>query len=202
MLVDRMSINIELPTNAGLKLLAPQKKKDSILGSMNYINTKINENKEEKKIFKKAAEFVPAGQSTQLIIGATPDNDLKIISLTEGLYKRFNLKRVFYSAYMPVGSHPNLPALLKPPLLREHRLYQADWLLRFYGFTASELLSEKQPDFDMQLDPKCNWAIRNPQLFPIEVNRASYETLLRVPGIGVRSARRIVTARRGCSTIL
>lgn len=194
--VDRMSINIELPSDKGLKLLAPQKSKEAIIKPMGFISSKLIETKADKKLYKKAPDFVPAGQSTQLIVGATPDHDINILRLSEGLYNRFGLKRVYYSAYVPVVSHPNLPAIVKPPLLREHRLYQADWLLRFYGFTSSELLSEKQPDFDTQLDPKCDWALRNLQLFPIEINRASYELLLRVPGIGVQSAKRIIAARR------
>jgi len=194
--VDRMSVNIELPTSEGLKLLAPQKKKETILGPMGFISSKIAESSEDRKAFKKAPLFVPAGQSTQLIVGATPDHDLKILKLSEGLYRRYKLKRVFYSAYVPVSKHPCLPANIKPPLLREHRLYQADWLLRFYGFSADELLDDNHPNLDMQLDPKCDWALRNLHSFPVEVNRADYESLLRVPGIGVRSARRILAARK------
>ena len=194
--VDRMSVNIELPTSQGLKLLAPQKNKESILTPMGFINSKIVENKSDRSRFKNALQFVPAGQSTQVIVGATPDHDREILRLSEGLYKRFSLKRVFYSAYVPVSKHPALPRLEKPPLLREHRLYQADWLLRFYGFKADELLDDAHRDFDMQLDPKCDWAMRNMQFFPVEVNKADYSILLRVPGIGVRSAQRIVNARR------
>ncbi|MGE5328500.1 MAG: putative DNA modification/repair radical SAM protein [Deltaproteobacteria bacterium] len=193
---DRMSVNIELPSEQGLKLLAPQKKKEAIIKPMNFINNQIIEKQEEKKLFKKAPLFVPAGQSTQLIIGATSDRDLNILRLTEGLYNKFKLKRVYYSAYIPVSNHPNLPAVSNPPRLREHRLYQADWLLRYYGFSANELLNEEQPDFDIGMDPKANWAVRNLQCFPVEVNKADYAMLLRVPGIGVRSAIRIVQARR------
>ncbi|MGE4282885.1 MAG: putative DNA modification/repair radical SAM protein [Clostridia bacterium] len=194
---DRLSVNIELPTQQGLQLLAPQKSKESIIKPMDFIHSKIGEKAEEKKHFKKAPSFVPAGQTTQLIVGATPDHDMKILKLSEGLYKRFLMKRVYYSAYMPVTSGTNLPAITtKPPLLREHRLYQADWLLRFYGFTANELLNESKPDFDIELDPKSDWALRSFEQFPIEVNRADYEMLLRVPGIGVRSAQKIVCARR------
>jgi putative DNA modification/repair radical SAM protein len=196
MLVDRMSVNIELPTSNGLKLLAPQKKKESILRPMEFIGKKIEENKHDVNHFKNAAQFVPAGQSTQMIIGATPDHDREILKLSEGLYKKYSLRRVFYSAYIPVSKHPALPRISKPPLLREHRLYQADWLLRFYGFKADELLDEAHLDFDQQLDPKCDWALRNMHLFPVEVNKADYAMLLRVPGIGVRSAQRIVNARR------
>ena len=196
MYVDRMSVNIELPTSQGLKLLAPQKNKEAILTPMGFINSKITENKYDRARFKNASQFVPAGQSTQMIVGATPDHDREILRLSEGLYRRFSLRRVFYSAYVPVSKHPALPQLVKPPLLREHRLYQADWLLRFYGFKADELLDDTHMDFDMQLDPKCDWAMRNMQFFPVEVNKADYSVLLRVPGIGVRSAQRIINARR------
>ena len=195
-LVDRMSVNIELPSSQGLKLLAPQKSKEEIIRPMDYIKSRIVQVQEEKKIFKKSPSFVPAGQSTQLIIGATADTDRKIIMLSEGLYKKFNLKRVYYSAFVPIVSNKLLPSLSSPPLLREHRLYQADWLLRFYSFSAEELLSEGNPDFDLQLDPKCNWALNNLHYFPIEINQAPYQLLLRVPGVGVRSAKRIVTARK------
>lgn len=196
MLVDRMSVNIELPTSNGLKLLAPQKNKESILKPMEFIDNKINENKQDTRRFRNAVQFVPAGQSTQMIVGATPDHDREILKLSEGLYKRYSLRRVFYSAYVPVSKHPALPRIAKPPLLREHRLYQADWLLRFYGFKADELLDDIHRDFDTQLDPKCDWALRNMHLFPVEVNKADYMMLLRVPGIGVRSAQRIINARR------
>ncbi|SNS63365.1 putative DNA modification/repair radical SAM protein [Anaerovirgula multivorans] len=195
-LVDRMSVNIELPSNEGLKLLAPQKKKEAIIKPMGFISSQITEKVEERKLYRKAGNFVPAGQSTQLIVGATSDADLNILRLSEGLYNRFGLKRVYYSAYVPVSSDPKLPVIANPPLLREHRLYQADWLLRFYGFSSKELLQEDQPNFDVFLDPKCNWALRNLHLFPLEINRAPYEMLLRIPGIGVKSANRIAAARR------
>ncbi|SCX75602.1 putative DNA modification/repair radical SAM protein [Alkaliphilus peptidifermentans] len=194
--VDRMSVNIELPSSGGLKLLAPQKKKEEIIKPMSLITRQMKQHKEEKKIFKSSPSFVPAGQSTQLIVGATADHDYQILKLSEGLYNRFQLKRVYYSAYVPIGIHPQLPTLASPPTLREHRLYQADWLLRFYGFQATELLDEVQPNFDTLLDPKCDWALRNMHLFPIEINKAEIEMLLRIPGIGVQSARRIVAARR------
>ncbi len=194
--VDRMSVNIELPTSQGLKLLAPQKDKEGILGPMGFINNKIAENREDRKRFVRAPQFVPAGQSTQMIVGATPDHDLSILRLSEGLYRKYSLRRVFYSAYVPVSRHPALPVLAKPPLLREHRMYQADWLLRFYGFKADELLDESHVNFDVLLDPKCDWALRNLQYFPVEINRADYSLLLRVPGIGVRSAQRIIRSRR------
>ena len=193
-LVDRLSINIELPSNNSLKLLAPQKEKSGILDPMSYVSKNIYQNKIDNNKFKK--DFVPAGQTTQLIVGATPESDLKILKLSEGLYNKLSLKRVYYSAYVSVNEDKNLPTLESPPLLRENRLYQADWLLRFYGFTADELLSEKTPDLDPMLDPKCSWAVRHPEEFPVEVNRAPYEKLLRVPGIGVVSAKRIIRARR------
>lgn len=197
--VDRMSVNIELPSNQGLKLLAPQKTKKSILGPMGYIRSQITEARENKTYRNKNQLFVPAGQTTQLIVGATPDHDLGILHLSEGLYKNYQLKRVYYSAYVPVATHPNLPAINTPPLLREHRLYQADWLLRFYKFSAGELLNSTYPNFDPDLDPKCSWALRNLHLFPLEINKADYEMLLRVPGIGVESAKRIMIARRAHS---
>jgi len=197
LLADRMSINIELPSQESLKLLAPDKTKESILRPMELISTKIQENSTDLVKFRHASKFVPAGQSTQLIVGATPDTDHKILTLTEGLYRKYHLKRVFFSAYMPVAEHSLLPSIdIKPPLLREHRLYQADWLLRFYGFEAKELLDEQNPNFNLQVDPKCNWALNHLEKFPLEINKAPYEMLLRVPGIGVTSAMRILTARR------
>ncbi|CCX38409.1 putative DNA modification/repair radical SAM protein [Clostridium sp. CAG:1013] len=194
---DRMSVNIELPSQQSLKLLAPQKSKEKILSPMGLIRDGITENSKALSTYRHAPRFVPAGQSTQMIVGATPESDRQILRLTEGLYQKYGLKRVFFSAYMPVVGDRNLPALdTPPPLLREHRLYQADWLLRFYGFTAQEILDEEAPNFDPLLDPKCNWAVRHMELFPVEVNRAPYEMLLRVPGIGVKSAKRIRAARR------
>lgn len=194
--VDRMSVNIELPTEEGLKLLAPQKNKESILKPMSLIKTGITQSMEERKKFRFSPKFVPAGQTTQLIVGATVDNDLKILRLSEGLYNSYGLKRVYYSAFVPVSNNPNLLLIKSPPLVRENRLYQADWLLRFYGFEAKELLDEENPDFDLTLDPKCDWALRNIHLFPVEINKADYDMLLRVPGIGVKSAMRIIQARR------
>ena len=196
-LADRMSINLELPTAEGLSRLAPNKHRKTILTPMRQIQNGISVSKQEVAIYRHAPEFVPAGQSTQMIIGATPEHDYEILSVAESLYRKFDLKRVFYSAFVKVNEDKALPALQGgPPLLREHRLYQADWLLRFYGFEAGELLSEKNPDFNLFLDPKADWALRHLEQFPVEVNRASYEELLRVPGIGVKSARRIVQARR------
>lgn len=194
--VDRMSVNIELPSNEGLKFLAPQKKKEAILKPMGFIRNQITEKTHDRLIFRHSPKFVPAGQTTQLIVGATNDTDMSILRLSENLYSHFKLKRVYYSAYVPVSDNPRLPVISKPPLLREHRLYQADWLLRFYGFKAEELLSERNPDFDIALDPKCDWALKNLHLFPVEVNTAPYEMLLRIPGVGVLSAQRILAARR------
>lgn len=255
---DRISVNIELPSEQSLSKLAPQKKKDAILGPMKYIAGRIEEDKTGRKgklltsagggitVYSKssgtsvtaddkyssylenrgdtygslvrrgadlssmpasygtgsnrARRFAPGGQSTQMIVGASDDTDLKIISLTEAFYRKMALKRVYYSAFVPVNNDPSLPAIgTPPPLLREHRLYQADWLLRFYGFQAGELLDEKKPNLDIEMDPKCDWALRHQELFPVEVNRADYEMLLRVPGIGVTSAKRIVRARRVAS---
>lgn len=193
-LVDRLSINIELPSNDSLKLLAPQKEKSGILEPMTYVSNGIKYNHLDKNKFK--SSFVPAGQTTQLIVGATPESDLKILKLSEGLYKKLNLKRVYYSAYISINNDKNLPTLASPPLLRENRLYQADWLLRYYGFQADELLDESHPNFNHILDPKCDWALRNIDKFPIEINKADYLTLLRIPGIGIISAKKIIRARR------
>lgn len=197
LLVDRMSVNIELPSQRSLSLLAPDKSKTSILKPMGLIAGKVEENKREIVQYRKAPRFAPAGQSTQMIIGATEDTDYQILKLSSALYKKYRLKRVFFSAYMPVAANPLLPAVnTPPPLLREHRLYQADWLLRFYGFEADELLDEQHQSFNPLVDPKCNWALQHMERFPIEVSRAPYEQLLRVPGIGVKSAKRIMAARR------
>ena len=197
LLADRMSINMELPTADSLKKLAPHKTRKTILTPMRQIQLRMEENKHELALYRQAPKFVPAGQSTQMIIGATPENDFEIVSVAESLYQKFQLKRVFYSAFVQVNEDASLPAVQGAPLLlREHRLYQADWLLRFYGFQASELLSEERPNFNVLLDPKCNWALTHLEQFPVEVSRADYMTLLRVPGIGVKSAQRIVKARR------
>ena len=194
---DRMSCNLELPTAEGLKKLAPNKDRKMILKPLRQVQKGILENKEELMVYRHVPKFVPAGQSTQVMVGATPESDYQIISVAEALYKKFALRRVFYSAYVAVNEDNLLPSVdTKPPLLREHRLYQADWLLRYYGFRADELLSEQHDSFNIALDPKCDWALRNLDQFPVEVNRASYEMLLRVPGIGVTGARRICQARR------
>ena len=199
-LADRMSINLELPTAEGLKKLAPNKHRKNILTPMRLIQNGIAVNKNEVAVYRHAPVFVPAGQSTQMIIGATPENDYQIMSVAQNLYDKFSLKRVFYSAFVQVNEDKDLPALPGgPPLLREHRLYQADWLLRFYGFRADELLDEKRPNFNVLLDPKEDWALRHLEFFPVEINRADYQVLLRVPGIGVKSAQRIVKARRNGS---
>ena len=196
-LADRLSVNIELPSQKGLASLAPDKSKAAILAPMRLIEAQGRQNKEELVKYRHAPAFAPAGQSTQLIVGATEDSDRHILHLTESLYARYRLKRVFYSAYVPVVENPLLPALhTKPPLLREHRLYQADWLLRFYGFRAEELLDDQHPNFDPMLDPKCYWAITHPEQFPVEIMTAGLDRLLRVPGIGPTGARRILSARR------
>lgn len=214
-LADRMSVNLELPTAEGLRMLAPNKNRRNILKPMKLIQMGMAENKNQltqRKSkgmimkreqnaslteWKRSQQFVPAGQSTQMIIGATPESDYQVIRVAESLYQKFGLKRVFYSAFVNTTHDSLLPMLPDgPPLLREHRLYQADWLLRFYGFRAEELLTESQPNFNVILDPKCNWAINHLEMFPVEVNRADYHELLRVPGIGVTSAQRIVASRR------
>lgn len=219
LLVDRISTNIELPSQESLKKLAPEKSKASIITPMSYISTHIQNRQNllhEKHTHKLSSSltiknadshiatrrtnskelFVPAGQTTQMIVGASPENDLKILKLSESLYEHFHLKRVYYSAYISVNEDSLLPTLDKPPLLRENRLYQADWLLRFYGFKADELLNEEHPNFNPLLDPKCDWALHHLEQFPIEIQTANYHTLLRVPGIGVISAKKIILARK------
>jgi putative DNA modification/repair radical SAM protein len=194
---DRLSVNIEIPTEENLKLLAPEKDFESILQPMGAIHKGILENKENRKKYKKALKFAPAGQSTQVIIGATPDSDKQILNLASGLYNGQSLKRVYYSGFIPVNSYDTrLPAIITPPLKRENRLYQADWLMRFYFFKVDEIVNDANPNLDLDFDPKMAYALRNPWLFPIDINRAEYETILRVPGIGVKSAQLIVSARR------
>lgn len=197
-LADRMSVNMELPTAESLRLLAPHKSRKNILAPMRLVQEKMKENRQEITVYRSAPRFVPAGQSTQMIIGATPETDYQILRVTESLYKKFDLNRVFFSAFVPVNEDKALPSIREqgPPLLREHRLYQADWLLRFYHFEADELLDEENPNFNVLLDPKCCWALKHLETFPVEINRADYYTLLRVPGIGYKSAGRIVKARR------
>lgn len=196
LLADRLSVNIELPSARSLTRLAPEKTKAAILAPMKQLQQGITENRYDLIRYRETPRFVPAGQSTQIIIGASAESDRQILCLTSSLYRKFQLKRVFYSAYIPATSSPLLPDLKTPPLWREHRLYQADWLLRFYGFNANELFDEEHSDLSFFLDPKCCWALRHPERFPLEVNRAPYEALLRVPGVGIKSAWRILNARR------
>jgi putative DNA modification/repair radical SAM protein len=194
---DRLSVNIEIPTELNLKKLAPEKSFTDIMTPMEQIRSNILESKEERRLHRKAPLFAPAGQSTQLIVGATPESDRQIILLSSGLYQQQHLKRVYYSGYIPVNAYDQrLPALNTPPLVRENRLYQSDWLMRFYRFRAEEILSEDQPFLDLDVDPKLGYALRNMHLFPIDVNTADYEMILRIPGVGVQSAQRIIQARR------
>lgn len=194
---DRLSVNIEIATENNLKMLAPDKNFKNILLPMNTIRNKIIENKEERRKFRHAPRFTPAGQSTQLIIGASPDSDKHILNLAGNLYNSKKLKRVYYSGYIPVNSYDKrLPAIIEPPLKRENRLYQADWLFRFYNYSINEIVNDDHPDLDLEIDPKLSYALRNPWMFPIDINKASYETILRVPGIGVLSAKKIVLGRR------
>lgn len=196
-LADRMSVNLEMATAEGLKEMAPNKHRRNILKPMRQIQNGITENKHELTLYKHAPHFCEAGQSTQMVIGALPESDYQIMSVAENLYDKFSLKRVYYSAFVNVNEDKDLPALAGgPPLLREHRLYQADWLLRFYDFKVDELLTADRPNFNTAIDPKADWAVRHLELFPVEINRADYRLLLRIPGVGVKSARRIVSARR------
>ena len=196
-LADRMSVNIELPSQKSLKLLAPNKSKTDILRPMGLISTRIAENTTDLVRYRHAPKFAPAGQSTQMIVGATDESDRDILLLSSSLYDRPTMKRVYYSGFIPVNPYDKrLPALDKAPLVRENRLYQADWLMRFYGFRAEEIADEQTPRLDLDIDPKLAWALRHPEFFPVDVNRADYEALLRVPGVGVKSARLIVSSRR------
>ena len=196
-LVDRMSVNLEMATAEGLRAIAPNKHRKNILKPMRQIQNGITENKNELMLYHHAPHFCEAGQSTQMVIGALPESDYQIMSVAEHLYDKFALKRVYYSAFVNVNGDKDLPSLTGgAPLLREHRLYQADWLLRFYHFKVEELLTEDRPNFNTALDPKADWAVRHLEYFPVEINRADYQMLLRVPGIGVKSARRIQAARR------
>lgn len=194
---DRLSVNLELPTESGLKLLAPDKKREDMIQPMNHLKNGIQQYKEEKKIFRKVPKFAPGGQSTQMIIGAAQENDLQIIKVADYFYKNFNMKRVYYSGYVPVLADDRLPALsTQVPMVRENRLYQADWLMRFYGFQAQEILDPTLPFLDLEVDPKLGWALRHLEQFPVSIQIAPYEMILRVPGIGVKSAKKIVQARR------
>lgn len=200
LLADRLSVNIELPSGQSLQRLAPDKTKTAILAPMSLIRGSIDENRRDLVLFRHSPHFAPAGQSTQMIIGATNETDRQILTLTAALYERYRLKRVFYSAYIPVNDARALPPVgTPPPLWREHRLYQADWLLRFYGFSSEELFHGTEGRLHPYLDPKCHWALRHKDIFPLEVNRAPYELLLRVPGVGVKSAWRITRARRAAA---
>ena len=195
-MTDRISVNIELPSRESFDNLAPDKDSENILDSMKEIGSDIEKNRQERQKYKNAPQFVPAGQSTQLIVGATPEPDYQIIKLSESLYENMNLKRVYYSAFMPVSDDNRLPQKNQPPLLREHRLYQADWLIRRYNFSADEILNEDNPNLETEFDPKCNWALNNIEKFPVEINHADYQQLIRIPGIGPKSARRIISARK------
>ncbi len=194
---DRLSVNIEIPSDTELKRLAPEKDYQGILLPMGYIGTKIQEYTEDRRKKIKAPSYAPAGQSTQLIVGASSENDKQILALSDNLYKAHSLKRVYYSGYQPVNSYDSrLPVTDTIPLVREHRLYQSDWLMRFYKFKAEEILTDDHPFLDPDIDPKLAWALRNPHLFPVNVNTADYEMILRIPGVGVQSAQRIIRARR------
>jgi len=194
---DRLSINLEMPTESGLKLLAPDKNRQDMIQPMGFLKQEIIQNTEEKKLFKKAPIFAPAGQSTQMIVGATAENDKEVLTSANYFYKNFNLKRVYYSGYVPVLSDKRLPGLnTEVPMIRENRLYQADWLMRFYGFKVNEIVNDQNPILDLDIDPKLSWALRNQQVFPIDINKADLQLILRVPGIGVQSAQKIVSARQ------
>ena len=194
---DRMSINLEMPTESGLKLLAPEKSHDEVKKPLGFIQTSIAQFKDEKKLIKSTPKFVPAGQSTQMVIGATPETDMEIMYSADQYYKTFDLKRVYYSGYIPISYDDRMPVIgTQPPLLRENRLYQTDWLMRFYGFDVHEILNPANPNLDVEIDPKLSWALRNMEQFPIDINTADYKMILRVPGIGVGSAKKIVMARK------
>ncbi len=196
--VDRMSINLELPTEAGLKLMAPEKDHESVKKPLEFVNSKLIQYREEKKLIKSVPSFVPAGQSTQMVIGATPENDYEIMQVAANFYKHYQLKRVYYSGYVPISNnHSILPQIgTPPPLVRENRLYQTDWLMRFYGFDIQEILHLGHTDLELDIDPKLSWALRNPQLFPVDINTADYRMIIRIPGIGRQSASKIIQARK------
>lgn len=194
---DRLSINLEIPTESGLKLLAPEKNREDMLNPMKYIQKGISQYKDERKIFRKVPKFAPAGQSTQMIVGATNENDLQIIKVADHFYKNYSLKRVYYSGYVPVLEDKRLPSLTtEVPMLRENRLYQSDWLMRFYGFKAEEILDPSMPFLDLEIDPKLSWALRHLDQFPVNLQTAEYQMILRIPGIGVKTAKKILSARR------
>lgn len=194
---DRLSMNLEIPTESGLKLLAPDKNHQDMIKPMGFVKNELIQYKEEKKKFRSTPKFAPAGQSTQVIVGATQENDFQIIQVADHFYKNFDLKRVYYSGYVPISNDARLPAIgAQVPLVRENRLYQADWLMRFYGFQANEILDKNNPFLDLEVDPKMSWALRNITQFPVIIQNANLEMILRVPGIGVKSAHEIVMARR------
>jgi putative DNA modification/repair radical SAM protein len=194
---DRMSINLEMPTESGLKLLAPEKSHADVVKPLGFVQNQIILLKDEKKLIKSVPKFVPAGQSTQMVIGATPETDKEIMQTAASFYKNFSLKRVYYSGYIPISNDNRLPMIgTQPPLIRENRLYQTDWLMRFYGFHVNELLNDANPHLDIDIDPKLSWALRNLQFFPVDINVAAYKMILRIPGIGVTSAQKIIQARK------
>lgn len=194
---DRLSVNVEMPTEQSLALLAPDKKREDMIKPMKYLRAAIEKHEDEKKVLKKVPMFAPAGQSTQMVIGATPENDLQILWMADQFYKKMKLRRVYYSGYVPISNDNRLPAMGTPvPMIRENRLYQADWLIRFYNFTVDEIVTPQDPLLDMAVDPKLNWALRNMHLFPLDINKADYKLLMRVPGIGIQSAQKIYTARK------
>jgi putative DNA modification/repair radical SAM protein len=197
MYADRMSINLEMPTESGLKLLAPDKSHQDVIKPLGFVQNQIVQFKEERKLIRSVPKFVPAGQSTQMVIGATPETDKDIMHTADAFYRNFSLKRVYYSGYIPISNDSRMPVLgTQPPLIRENRLYQTDWLMRFYGFHVNELLNDANPHLDIDIDPKLSWALRNLQHFPVDINVAAYKVILRVPGIGVGSAKKIVQARK------
>lgn len=194
---DRLSVNVEMPTEKSLKLLAPDKNHADVIKPMEYLKNEIVGYKEEKKLNKKAPIFAPAGQSTQMVIGATQENDMEILGMANYFYDQMNMRRVYYSGYVPISYDNRLPAIGTPvPMIRENRLYQADWLIRFYGFNVNEIVGFEQPNLDLDIDPKLGWALRNLHQFPVDINTADLELILRVPGIGVTSAKKIVSARK------
>lgn len=194
---DRMSINLEMPTEAGLKMLAPEKSHEEVKKELAVIRDKSIQYKDEKKLIRSVPKFVPAGQSTQMVVGATPESDQEIMHTADSYYKSFSLKRVYYSGYIPISNDTRMPIIgTQPPLIRENRLYQTDWLMRFYGFNVKEILNDQHPNLDLDIDPKLSWALRNPHFFPVDINQADYQAILRVPGIGVSSAKKIVSARK------
>ncbi|MEO6914960.1 MAG: putative DNA modification/repair radical SAM protein [Chitinophagaceae bacterium] len=194
---DRLSVNVEMPTEKSLALLAPDKKRADMINPMKYLQKSIAENRADKKVFKKTPLFAPAGQSTQMVIGATPETDLEILHLANAFYKKMDLKRVYYSGYVPISNDNRLPAIGTPvPMIRENRLYQADWLMRFYGFNVNEIVTPEDPLLDMEIDPKLGWALRNMNVFPLDINKADKFLIMRIPGIGMHSTNKIIEARK------